>query len=494
MKEHSIKRNIKRILLLIARLLSVLIFVLLFNTIRFKSKQLQTEPIPRIEMPDSAKMHLSQSIQFETVSYENSTQFDSVPFLKFCNFLIQTYPLINATLERQLINNYSILYKWNGKNPDKKPIILVAHYDVVPVEESTRNKWTEEPFGGKIDDRFIWGRGTMDDKLGLIGIMETVEMLIKEGFVPERTIYLAFGHDEEIGGLNGAKMIAEHLKSNNVRVEFVLDEGLAITHKMVPGIEKDVALIGLSEKGYLSVKLSLNYEGGHASMPQKETTIDILARAIVKLRENQPQSRICEPIERFIEYIGPEMPFAQKLVFANKWLFEGLILNIYESSPASNSMVQTTTAPTIFNSGTKDNILPTSASATVNFRILPGETVEDILSHIKNVIDDERIVISTVGSKSNPSPVSSTESSGFKTINESIKQIYPDVLISPSLNSGATDSRHYAVISDNIYGFLPMTMTTEDLPRSHGINERISVDAFNDCCRFYYQLIKNSNQ
>jgi len=439
-------------------------------------------------------MHLSQSIQFETISNENSSQFDSVSFLKFCDFLIQSYPQTNAILDRLLINSCSILYKWNGINPDKKPIILTAHYDVVPVEKSTLNQWIEKPFSGKIDDNFIWGRGTMDDKSAVIGIMEAIEKLQNEGFIPDRTIYIAFGHDEEISGLNGAKMIVEHLKRNNVRAEFVLDEGSSITRKMVPGIEKDVALIGLSEKGYLSVMLSLDYEGGHASMPQKETTIDILARAIIKLRDNQPQSRICEPIEKFIEYIGPEMPFAQKLVFANKWLFEGVILNIYESASASNSLVRTTTAPTIFKSGIKDNILPTSASATLNFRILPGETVENILSHIKNVIDDERIIISTLDFNSNPSPVSSTESNGFKTINKAIKQIYPDVLISASLVNGATDSRHYAVISDDVYRFLPLTITTEDLPRFHGINERIGVDAFNDCCRFYYQLIKNSNQ
>ena len=494
MKKRSIKRNIKRILLFVTGLLSVLIFVLLINTIRFKSKQLQTTPIPKIDIPNNAIIHLSQSIQFETVSNENSTQFDSVPFLIFCDFLIQTYPQINTNLERHLINNYSILYKWNGKNPGKKPIILTAHYDVVPVEKSTRDQWIEKPFSGKIDDSFIWGRGTMDNKLAVIGIMETVEKLLKEGFIPERTIYVAFGHDEEIGGLNGAKMIVEHLKRNNVSAEFVLDEGLVITRKIVPGIEKDVALIGLSEKGFLSVMLSLDHEGGHASMPQKETTIDILARAIVKLRENKPQSRICEPIERFIEYIGPEMPFTQKVVFANKWLFEGVILNIYESVPTSNSLVRTTTAPTIFNSGIKDNILPTSASATLNFRILPGETVENILSHIKNVIDDERIKISAGDFKSNPSRVSSTESKGFKTINETIKQIFPDVLISASLVNAATDSRHYATISDDVYRFSPQTVTTEDLPRFHGINERLSIDDFRDCCRFYYQLIKNSNQ
>jgi carboxypeptidase PM20D1 len=494
MKKRSLKRNIKRILILVTGLLSVLIFVLLINTIRFKSKQLQTTPIPEIDIPGNAIMHLSQSIQFETVSNENSTLFDSVPFLNFCDFLTQTYPQINTNLERRLINNYSILYKWVGKNPDKQPIILTAHYDVVPVEKSTLNQWIEKPFSGKIDSSFIWGRGTIDDKLAVIGIMETVENLLKEGFIPERTIYVAFGHDEEIGGLNGAKMIAEHLKSNNVRAEFVLDEGLLITRKIVPGIEKDVALIGLSEKGYLSVELSLDYEGGHASMPQKETTIDILARAIVKLSENQLQSRICEPTEKFIEYIGPEMPFGQKLVFANKWLFEGIILNIYESAPASNSLVRTTTAPTIFNSGTKDNILPTSASATLNFRILPGETVENILSHIKNTIDDERIIIATGDYYSNPSPVSSTESMGFKTVNKTIKQIFPDVLISASLVNATTDSRHYTMISDDVYRFLPIPITSEDLRRFHGINERLSIDAFDDCCRFYYQLIKNSNQ
>ncbi|MCD4692740.1 MAG: M20 family peptidase [Calditrichales bacterium] len=493
MKKNSIKRNIKRILLIMTGLILVIIFVLLFNTIRFKSKQLQTTPIPKVDVSKNAVIHLSQSIQFKTISYENITQFDSVPFLKFLDFLKKTYPQINTTLEKRLINNYNILYKWNGKNPNKKSIILTAHYDVVPVEKSTLNQWIEKPFGGKIDDSFIWGRGTMDDKLAVIGIMEAIKMLLNEGFKPEKTIYIAFGYDEEIGGLNGAKKIVELLKHNNVRAEFVLDEGLCITRKIVD-IEKDVALIGLSEKGYLSVELSLDYEGGHASMPQKETTIDILAQAIVKLRVNQPQSRICEPVEKLMEYIGPEMSFTQKLFLSNRWLFEGVILNMYAATPTGNSLIRTTTAPTIFKSGIKDNILPTSASATLNFRILPGETVEDVISHIKDVIDDERIIISLGDIKSNPSPVSSTESFGFKVVEKTIKQIFPDILVSPSLVNGATDSRHYATISDDVYRFSPQTVTTEDLPRFHGINERLNIEDFKDCCRFYYQLIKNSVQ
>ena len=229
-------------------------------------------------------------------------------------------------------------------------------------------------------------------------------------------------------------------------------------------------------------------------MPQKETTIDILAQAIVKLRVNQPQSRICEPVEKLMEYIGPEMSFTQKLFLSNRWLFEGVILNMYAATPTGNSLIRTTTAPTIFKSGIKDNILPTSASATLNFRILPGETVEDVISHIKDVIDDERIIISLGDIKSNPSPVSSTESFGFKVVEKTIKQIFPDILVSPSLVNGATDSRHYATISDDVYRFSPQTVTTEDLPRFHGINERLNIEDFKDCCRFYYQLIKNSVQ
>jgi carboxypeptidase PM20D1 len=187
------------------------------------------------------------------------------------------------------------------------------------------------------------------------------------------------------------------------------------------------------------------------------------------------------------------MPFIKKLFFANTWLFEGIILNIYQSSHASNSIVQTTTAPTIFKSGIQENSLPKSGSATLNFRILPGETIEDIISHVKEVVDDDRITISTGKFSSNPSPVSSTETEGFKTISKTIKQIYPDVFVAASLVNGTTDSRHYATISDDVYRFSPQTATTADLERIHGINERLSIDSFKDCYRFYYQLIKNSN-
>ncbi len=493
MKKSNIRKNVKRILFIIAGLIIILILVLLVNTIKFKSKQAQIAPIPKDNISDNVLTHFSKAIQYRTISYEDSLKFDPVPFLEFCDFLKQTYPLTNNHIKRHLVNNYNILYKWEGTDTKINPIILTAHYDVVPVEESSSHEWINDPYSGEIDNGFVWGRGTMDDKLSVIGIMEAIELLLEQGFVPERTIYVAFGYDEEIGGHNGAKKIVEHLKQNNVRAEFVLDEGLCITRKMVPGIEKDVALIGSSEKGYLSIELSLDHEGGHASMPQKETTIDIMAQAIVKLRENQPKPRICEPIEGFFEYIGPEMVFTQRIFFANKWLFKGIILNIYAASPPGNSLIRTTTAPTIFNSGIKDNILPTNATAVLNYRILPDETVDNILQHIKKVIDDDRIHISTISFYQNPSPISSTESFGFKVIEKTIKQIFPDILVSPSLVNAATDSRHYATISDDVYRFSPQIITTEDLPRLHGINERLSTESFKECVRFYMQIIRNSN-
>jgi len=493
MKKSNIGRTIKHILFFIAGLIAILILVLLINTIRFKSKQAQIAPIPKDNIDDNVLTHFSKAIQYRTISYDDSSKFDPVPFLEFCDFLKQTYPLTNTHLQRHLVNNYNILYKWEGANNKTNPIILAAHYDVVQVEESSLHKWKNEPYSGEIDDGFIWGRGTIDDKLSVMGIMEAIELLLEQGFVPERTIYVAFGYDEEIGGLNGARKIVEHLERNKVRAEFVLDEGMVITRKMVPNVKKDVALIGLSEKGYLSVKLSLDYEGGHASMPQKETTIDILANAIVKLRDNQPHPRICGPIEGFLEYIGPEMPFIKKIFFANSWLFESVILNIYAATPAGNSLIRTTTAPTIFKSGIKENTLPTKGFAVLNYRILPGETTDDILQHIKDVIDDDHICISAISFYQNPSPISSTESFGFKVIEKTIKQIFPDVLVSPSLVNGATDSRHYANIADDVYRFSPQVITKEDLPRIHGINERLGAESFKDCIRFYVQIIRNTN-
>jgi carboxypeptidase PM20D1 len=436
--------------------------------------------------------HLSEAIRFPTVSYSMTSPVDTLAFKGYMDFISKSYPLVTANLTREVFNKFSLLYTWKGQNNSLKPMILMAHYDVVPPGDTA--KWEKKPFSGENDGTFIWGRGTLDDKSALISILESVEKLLSEGYVPQRTIYLSFGHDEEISGLKGAETIANTLKDRGVEAEFILDEGMAITKGMVPMIRKPVALIGTSEKGYLSVKISVEMTGGHSSTPEKESALILINNAIYNLVNKQMKSRISAPVEDFIKYIGPEMPLYAKAIFANRWIFNSVLLSIYEGSGSGNALVRTTTAPTIILAGIKDNVIPSKAEAVINFRILPGETSEDVLRHIDKVINDSRVRIKPFNEeKSEPSPVSPSNVSGFKNIISALSQVYPEAVIAPTMMLGSSDSRHFTVVTRNIYKFAPIIVNSEDMARIHGLNERTAIEDFKRGIGFYYQLIKLSN-
>jgi carboxypeptidase PM20D1 len=484
----------KKILLFLLGVLLLFIGYLAINTFTFKSKQLKYEPVDDIDISSEARNHLSEALQIQTVSNENPAEFDSTEFKKFADFLERTYPLTNARLERRVFNSYSFLYKWEGTNPNLKPIILMAHLDVVPVIEENLPNWKHAPFGGEIVNDTIWGRGAIDDKGSIISIMESVESLLAKNFKPKRSVYLAFGHDEEIGGLKGAQAIAAYLESQNIKAEFVLDEGGTFVQGIVPGIEKEVALVGIAEKGFLTLELSVNIEGGHSSMPERETAIDVLASGVSELKNNPFPAKISKPIEGFIDYLGPEMPLVNKLAFANKSIFRPIIVSVYEKSASGNALVRTTTSPTIFKSGVKENIIPQYATASINFRIAPKTSIESAIDYVKNIIGDERITLKMGNFNSEASKVSSTDSFGFKTLQRTIAETSPDVLFTPYLVIGATDSRFFENISDNIYRFFPIKITPENIKSFHGINERVPVAEFENSIRFYTQLIKNGTK
>jgi carboxypeptidase PM20D1 len=483
---------VKKLFLFLLIILIIMIAYVLVNTFRMKSRQLSMASVEKIEFSSYSIDNFSRAIQIRTVSPENTEDFDSIQFDLFNRFLETSYPFTDSLLDHKIFNNYSHLYYWKGANSDAKPIILMGHLDVVPVIDENRPFWREDPFGGEIKQDTIWGRGSIDDKVGVIGIMESVERLLKEGFQPKRDIYLSFGHDEEIGGQKGARSIANYLKDEGIQAEYIMDEGGSLTSGMVPGIEKDVALIGIAEKGSVSLELSVELEGGHSSMPGKETAIDVLSKAIYKLKSNPFPAKISPPLEGFLSYLGPEMPFVNKMAFANKSLFQSMIISVYESSASGNALVRTTTAPTIFNSGVKDNIIPLSAKATLNFRVISGSSINEVVDYVSKVIDDNRITIKEGNWNTEPSKVSDTESEGFKTIHKTIAQIYPDVLVSPYLVVGATDARHFNDISDHIYRFLPTRINRSNVKSFHGLNERIAVTEFENTIRFYVQLLKNS--
>jgi carboxypeptidase PM20D1 len=478
---------LQKIFLFLLLAILLVVAVVLFNTFRFSSIQTKVEAVAAPAVSDQSLQRFQQAISFKTISYANAALFDSSQFLAFHKFLEAAYPALHQKLTREVVAGYSLLYTWQGKDAALKPIVLMAHQDVVPIEEPTKAMWTVEPFAGTVKDNFIWGRGTTDDKINLIAICESVEKLAKEGFQPERTIYLAFGHDEEIGG-KGAIAIAQLMKQRNIVAEMVMDEGGIITKEKIPGMKEPVALLGTSEKGYLSIELTVEIPGGHSSMPEKETAIDILTKAIVNLRSHPFEPAFTLPMQGFIKSIGPELPFVQRMAFANPWLFKGLIIGTYEKSGAGSAMLRTTIVPTIINAGIKDNVIPTQAKATVNFRLLPGDLSAAVMERVKNVIADERVKIKMYeGTFAEASAVTPMEGYGYQKIESIIKKSYPNLFTSPFLMLGATDSRHFGEISNNIVKFSPMV----DPIGFHGIDERVSLESYQTSLWFFEQLLRD---
>jgi carboxypeptidase PM20D1 len=479
----------KKFLLFLLLVLIALITVLLVNTFAKSSKQNSIDALPAPKVTVANLQHFKQALAYKTISYGDPLKFDSSQFLGFRKFLEETYPNFHSTLSREIVADYTLLFTWKGKNPTLKPIVFMAHQDVVPIEEGTESLWSVDPFAGEVKEDFIWGRGTTDDKINLISMFEATEKLLANNFQPERTIYFSFGHDEEIGG-SGAVAVAKLLKERGVAAEFVMDEGGIITKSQIPGITKPVALIGTSEKGYLSLVLSVEQAGGHSSMPAPETSIDILTRAIVRLRNKPFEARFSESMNGFIESLGPEMPFVQRMAFANPWLFKGMIIGIYEKSAGGNAMIRTTVAPTIIQAGIKDNVIPTLSTATINFRLLPGDKGEDVINKVKGIINDDRVSISMYkNSLSEASAVTPMNSIGYQKISTAIKSSYADLLTSPFLMIGATDSRYFGEVSSNIIKFSPMI----DPIGFHGINERVSLESYKTSLWFYEQLLKDLN-
>jgi carboxypeptidase PM20D1 len=482
----------RKALSLIIFIIVAIVAYLTIKTMRFASRQEKYEAAEELQIGGEAVNHLAGAVRIKTISHQDPQEFDSTAFYAFGKFVKETYPLVNESLDLTVINEFSMLYRWKGENISADPIILTAHLDVVPVPQEDLDSWTKPPFDGVISNGILWGRGTMDDKVSVVGILEAVELLINEGFKPARTIYLAFGHDEEIGGLMGAQSIVQHLKDLGVKPAFVLDEGYSITQGLVPGVLTGVALIGIAEKGFASLTLSAELEGGHSSMPSGENAIEVIAHAITRLQQHPMKARITPPVQKFIKYVGPEMRFQEKLVFANSSLFASVIKSIYQQSPAGRAVVQTTMAPTIFKSGVKDNVIPTSAYATINFRILPGTSTEDVMDYLSTTINDQRIKLELLDFQSEPSKVSDTENAAYKSIEKTIKQVFPNVITAPNLVIAATDGRYYGEICNNVYRFLPIKLDQNNLNAMHGINERIPVEEFHDAIRFYIQVIRNS--
>ena len=471
----------KKILYTLLIVIVVILGILLFNTLSLSSKQVASESIEKIEVPDTVYENLSKAIQYPTISFSEDAIPDSTAFNGFHRFLKEAYPLIHEKLTLEKVNEYSLLYTWKGSDPNKKPLILMSHQDVVPVDQPTLSDWEAGPFEGKITATDIIGRGTLDDKSSLMALMESVERLLSESFIPSQTIYLAFGHDEEVGGSNGAAKIAALLKERGIDAAMAIDEGGFLADGLVPGIDETVAVVNLAEKGFASFRIIVETKGGHSSAPPKDNTIGMLAKAIVDLENNQFPYKLVEPINYQLEYMGPELPFMKKVAFANPWLFKKPILEALNA--------HTTTAPTIIDGGVKNNVIPTVAEATINFRILPGETIESVKEHIINTISD-KIKVEPVGFLTNPSPVSKVDSEAYKKLESTIRSVFPKSVVVPGLVGGGTDARYFYEIADDVYRFYPIRLAQNSMTRFHGIDEKISKENYKEIIQFTYQLIK----
>jgi len=482
----------KKILFFFIFIVTGLLLITVANTLMFASKQIKHSTITASKystIEDNASKYLSAAIQFKTISSKKSLSEYKTEFSAFNHFLAQSFPLTHKTLTKQSIGQHSLLYIWKGSQPTLKPVLYITHSDVVPVESNNIKNWLHPPFSGALADNYIWGRGTMDNKLNVISQLIAIEYLIKNGFEPRRTILFAISADEETGGNDGAKNIAAYLKKKNLQPEFILDEGGVISKNIIPAISQPVALIGIAEKGYLTLILQVNQPGGHASMPPDQTAIGILGSALHKLENTPFAGIITSPIKHMFRFLGPEMGVFNKFIFANLWLFDGLVKQKMASSASTNASIRTTLAFTRFNAGIMENVLPATASATVNIRLLPEQTIEATINAIRKTINDPRIRISKKTLFNEASPVANINTVFFHTLHKTIRQLYPDTLVAPFLTVTATDSRHFIAPENNVYRFSPLPVNKEDLKRIHGLNERIAIEDFNKVVAFYQLLI-----
>ena len=335
-------------------------------TARYVSTQSVAAPAAAIPVPAGAADRLSGAVRIPTISAEDPAAFDGEAFRRFHAYLAKAFPLAHSHLRREIVGTHSLLYTWTGMDPSVDPILLIGHMDVVPIEPGTENEWTHDPFGGRIVDGFIWGRGAIDNKSAVVGTLEAIEMLLSEGFRPSRTVLLAYGHDEELGGVGGAREIAALLKRRGVKPAMALDEGGVIGDGVLAGIRAPVALVGVGEKGFVTIELTASAAGGHSSLPPAQSAVGILSAAVAKLEQNPMPARLEGPTRQMFDHVGPEFPLLQRALFANLWLTRPVLIRRLQETPATNAMVRTTTAPTIFQAGTKDNVLPSRGGSNVS--------------------------------------------------------------------------------------------------------------------------------
>jgi carboxypeptidase PM20D1 len=460
------------------------------NTTRHGSRQIDAAPVAHLQIDRAAAAErLAGAVRLRTIAYDDRPDASAAEFVQLHEHLARSFPHAHRVMQRETVGGYSLLYTWPGSDPSAKGVMLMAHQDVVPIAAGTEKDWEVDPFAGTVKDGYVWGRGSWDDKGNLLAVLEAIEALAAQGFQPRQTIYVVAGHDEETGGERGAKQVAALLQSRGVRLDFVMDEGTLITQGVMKGLEAPVALVGVAEKGIMTLSVAAHDEPGHSSMPPRETAIGMLSEALARL-EQQPMPAVIDGVAaEMFATLAPEMQGASRVLLSNLWLFKPLVARELQKSKSSNAFTRTTTALTVVHAGNKVNVVPAHAEAFVNVRMLPGDTQDEVLRHAHEVIDNPAVKVARSGFASEASPVSSTASSAYRRVNTTIREVFPGTIVAPGLMVGATDSRHMQPIADHVFRFSPVRARESDLSRFHGTNERLSIDNYAEMVSFYHRLL-----
>ncbi len=440
---------------------------------------------------ESAVNRLSQAISFPTVSAADPADIpDPEVFQRFEAFLSSSFPLVHSTLRCETIGDPGLLYTWPGEDPTADPLILTAHYDVVPADGAER--WSYPPFSGTVADKTIWGRGAIDDKASLMAILEAAERLIESGFSPSRTVMFAFGGDEEVTGQRGASRIAAELAARGISALCLIDEGTAVVENTISLVDRPVALIGVAEKGYVDLRVAVRGSDGHAAMPSRRTIIGRLARAIRRMERKPFRVRMVPAVREFLKAVAEAAPMAYRPFLRRPRLFGPLLKHLLTGNPKTDALVRTTQAPTMLAGSAAPNVLPSVAEAVVNVRILPGETIASVLARIQRVVGDPSVtvdVLHPVGS-GDPVDASPVDTDTYRSLCTVISKHFQNSVVAPYLVTGATDSRHYRQVAKAIYRFVPLRMDPVLLDTVHGVDERIGIRDYTTMIEFYSDLME----
>ena len=475
-------KRLRRLLKGLGAALLLLLVVLLGRTLGSGSRQVTvtaTASGPALQVDaKAAAERLGQAIRFPTVSSRDAALFDRAPFVALLDWFEAEYPAVYSELRAERRADHSLLLHWPGRDASLPVGLFLAHLDVVPVEPGTEGDWSYPPFGGAVAEGHIWGRGALDVKSGAVALHEAITLLLAADFQPERGLWFVFGHDEEIGGAEGALPIARWMEERGQQVGFVIDEGGFVLDGVFPELGgRPLAMVDIAEKGYATVHLRARGSGGHSSVPPPSTSVGRLAAALARLEAEPFPLQFSGPVEQQFAYLAPEMPFLKRLVLRNLWLFGGLVKAQLAADPKTNAMVRTTTAVTVMNGGVQENVVPQQAQASVNFRMLPGTSEEDVLAHVRRVIDDPEIELE-LGTVTHPPAPAEVEGPVFAGIARAIRTVYPDAVVVPGLLYGSTDSRHYGGLTQDIYRFHGIRLPVEDVSGFHGTNERVQVQSY----------------